>query len=309
MDIKDIRYFVAIAEEHSMSKAARELFVSQPTLSQVVSKLEQEFDTALFIRKGNSLILTAAGESLLNSGRALLAQHESIVSTLHSLSSAKEETIVFGIAGFYSRQYIPDLFAYFRENMPTVHLKPCENTSSNLEQMVIDGELPFCFVTAAPQREELVYRTIDIEEYLLAISKGHPANKFAMTSMSRPYMEFDHVRDAPFILHKGTKTSLLCDRLFRRYDFTPNVVFETGYFETMYALTSLGIGVCLLPETITTMPMPYEAPNFYRLSDVEMLSNYAVAYRPDRKLTPSEEALVDTMARLIAKKKRAGTDS
>ena len=65
----------------------------------------------------------------------------------------------------------------------------------------------------------------------------------------------------------------------------------------------------LLPETITTMPMPYEAPNFYRLSDVEMLSNYAVAYRPDRKLTHSEEALVDTMARLIAKKKRAGTDS
>ncbi|MBQ4228157.1 MAG: LysR family transcriptional regulator, partial [Clostridia bacterium] len=306
MDIKDIRYFVAIAEEHSMSKAARELFVSQPTLSQVVSKLEQEFDTALFIRKGNALILTAAGESLLNSGRALLAQHESIVTTLHSLSSAKEETIVFGIAGFYSRQYIPDLFAYCRENMPTVHLKPCENTSSNLEQMVIDGELPFCFVTAAPQREELVYRTIDIEEYLLAISKGHPANKYAISSLGRPYMEFSRVRDASFILHKGTKTTLQCDRLFRHYDFTPNVVFETSHFETMYALTSLGFGVCLLPETITTMPLPYEKPNFYRLSDVEMLSNYAVAYRPDRKLNPSEEALVDIMARLIAKKKRGG---
>ncbi len=309
MDIKDIRYFVAIAEEHSMSKAARELFVSQPTLSQVVSKLEQEFDTALFIRKGNSLILTAAGEHLLKSGRALLAQHESIVSDIHSLSSTKEETITFGIAGFYSRQYIPDLFAYYMENKPTVHLKPVENSSNTLEQMVIDGELPFCFVTAAPQREELVYRTIDIEEYLLAISKEHPANKYAISSLGRPYMEFDHVRDASFILHKGTKTSVFCDRLFKHYDFTPNVIFETGHMETMYALTSLGVGVCLLPDIITTMRQIYEAPNFYRLAEVDTLSNYAVAYRPDRKLTPGEEALVDTMSRLITEKKKASSIS
>lgn len=309
MDIKDIRYFVAIAEERSMSKAARVLFVSQPSLSQVVRKLEQEFDTALFIRKGNTLILTAAGEHLLNSGRALLAQHESIVSDLHSLSSSKEETITFGIAGFYSRQYIPELFAYYRENMPSVHLKPFETSSSALEQMVIDGEIPFCFVTAAPQREELVYRTIDIEEYLLAISRDHPANRYAITSLGRPYMDFNHVRDASFILHKGTKTTILCDRLFRHYDFTPKVIFETGHMETMYALASLGFGVCLLPEIMTTMRLTYDAPNFYRLAEVDMISNYAVAYHPDRKLTPSEEALVSTMSRLIAEKKRVASAS
>ena len=309
MDIKDIRYFVTIAEERSMSKAARELFISQPTLSQVVRKLEQEFDTSLFIRKGNSLILTAAGEHLLKRGRALLSQHESLVADIHSLSSTKDETITFGIAGFYSRQYIPDLFAYYLENMPSVQLKPYETSSNILEQMVIDGELPFCFVTAAPQREELVYRTIDIEEYLLAISKGHPANKYAISSLDRPYMEFSHVCDASFIMHKGTKTSNLCNRLFRRYDFSPNVVFETAHMETMYALTSLGIGVCLLPEIITTMRQIYEAPNFYRLAEVDMLSNYAVAYRPDRKLTPGEEALVDTMSRLIAEKKKAASVS
>lgn len=309
MDIKDIRYFVAIAEERSMSKAARVLFVSQPSLSQVVRKLEQEFDTALFIRKGNTLILTAAGEHLLDSGRALLAQHESIVSDLHSLSASKEETITFGIAGFYSRQYIPELFAYYRENRPSVHLKPFETSSSTLEQMVIDGELPFCFVTAAPQREELVYRTIDIEEYLLAISRDHPANRYAITSLGRPYMDFNHVREASFILHKGTKTTTLCDRLFRHYDFTPKVIFETGHMETMYALASLGFGVCLLPEIVTTMRLTYDAPNFYRLAEVDMISNYAVAYHPDRKLTPSEEALVSTMSRLIAEKKKAASAS
>ena len=165
MDIKDIRYFVAIAEGRSMSRAARDLFVSQPALSLVVKKLENELNAKLFIRKGNSLALTLAGEHLLKTGKRLLAEHDSLVTDLKSLSSGKQEVIRFGISSFYSRLYIPDLFLYYEKNLPSVKIIPIETGSPHLEQKVIDGELEFCFVPELPRNEKLAYRTINIEEF------------------------------------------------------------------------------------------------------------------------------------------------
>ncbi len=305
MDIKDIRYFVAIAQEHSMSKASHSLFVSQPTLSQTVKKLEDEFGTQLFIRKGNTLILTMAGDHLMKTGMKLLAEHESLTSSLRSLSSVKAETIRFGISSFYCRQYVPELFKYYQDNMPNVNIAPIENGSFQLENMVLNGKLDFCFVPSTPEKEGLHYRTIDIEEFLLAIPGNHPANKYAIASTSRPYMDFTHVMNSPFILHhQVSKSWVVCQRLFNHYSFTPKVVFETVNRETMYSLTSLGIGVCILPEIMTQMHMRQEPPNFYRIADVEMTCNYAVAYRPDTKFTPAQEHLIETMTQLIIQRKK-----
>ena len=301
VDIKDIRYFVAVAQEHSMSKASQSLFVSQPMLSQTVKKLESEFGTQLFLRKGNTLSLTMAGDHFLKMGLKLLAEHDSLAADMRMLSvSDKEETVRFGISSFYSRQYLPELFLHYINNLPNVRLTPVENGSYHLERMVLGGELDFCFVPSTPEREGLVYRTIDIEEFLLAVPRDHPANQFAVPSTGRPYMEFTHVMDSPFILHyQGSKSWVMCERLFNHYGFTPKVVFETVNRETMYALTSLGIGVCILPEMMSRMHLRQKAPNFYRIADVKMTRSYAVAYRPQTKLTPAQEHLIDVMTRLI----------
>ena len=305
VDIRDIRYFIAIAEEHSMSKAAQSLFVSQPTLSQTIKKLEEEFGTSLFIRKGNSLTLTMAGDHLLTMGRKLLTEHESITMDLRNFSSAKEETVRFGISSFYSRLYIPELFQYYQNNAPNVRIEPMEISSTQSEQMVLNKELDFCFVPSTPEREGLIYRTIDIEEFLLAVPKNHPANRHAIFSTGRPYMEFEYVKDSPFILHnKGSKSSVIFERLFNHFSFTPKVIFETVSWETMSALASLGIGVCILPETMAQMPVRQELPNFYRFAGINMTRNYAVAYRPEAKFSPAQEHLIDTMTNLIVQRKK-----
>lgn len=300
MDIKDIRYFVAIAENCSMSQAARDLFVSQPALSLVVKKLENEFNTKLFIRKGNMLTLTAAGEHLLKSGRSLLADHDLLTLDLHKISSTKEEIIRFGLSSFYGRQYIPNLFLYYQKSFPSIQLRPFETGSLRLEQMVIDRELEFCFVPAAPQREELLYRTIGVEEFLVAIARNHPVNRYAIASAGYPYIEFSHIKDFPFILHsKGSKSSIFCNRIFQHFDFTPNVIFESSSRETVYALTSMGIGASFLPSLMVGMKLPQEAPAFYRISGIDMTRNYTVAYRPDKKFTPIEEHLINTLAQMV----------
>ena len=128
-----------------MSRAARDLFVSQPALSLVVKKLENELNAKLFIRKGNSLALTLAGEHLLKTGKRLLAEHDSLVTDLKSLSSGKQEVIRFGISSFYSRLYIPDLFLYYEKNLPSVKREAdpmagcCNKRSKNYETVYGQG--------------------------------------------------------------------------------------------------------------------------------------------------------------------------
>ena len=304
MDLKDIRYFVAIAEGRSMSQAAKNLFVSQPALSLVVKKLENELNAKLFIRKGNALALTVAGEHLLKTGRRLLAEYDSLVTDLKSLSSGKQEVIRFGISSFYSRLYIPDLFLYYEKNLPSVKIIPIETGSSYLEQKVIDGELEFCFVPESPQNEKLAYRTINIEEFLLAVPKDHPVNHYAIASSALPYMDFRRVMHLPFIMHaKGAKSFVMYERLFKHFDFTPNIIYETAFRETMYALTGSGIGISILPEVMLSFNQTPQTPNFYHIAEFDMTRNYSVAYRPGKKFTPSEEHLIDTLTQLMTKTK------
>ena len=304
MDIKDIRYFIAIAESGSMSQAAKDLFVSQPALSLIVKKLENEFHTKLFTRKGNALELTAAGEHLLKNGRRILEEHEGLISDMQNLATEKKETIRFGISSFYSCRYLPDLFLYYGKNMPSVSLKPIERGSPVLEQMVIDGELDFCFVPEAPKREELVYRTIAVEEFLLAVSKEDSLNLYAVASAGKSYIDFNHVMHKPFILHKsGSKSSVLTDRLFKHFDFKPDVVFETANRDMMCSLAGIGVGVCILPEIMAMLKITQKVPNFYRISDVDMTRNYSVVYRPNKKFSVLEEQLIDILTQLIRQSK------
>ena len=306
MDLKDIRYFIAVAEAKSMSQAGRDLFVSQPTLSQVIKKLEHEFDTNLFVREGKTLLLTAAGEQLLQRGRALLAEHDDLVNRLRRFSSVTQETVRFGLSSFYSRHYMPDLLLYYANNKPYIKIEPIEANSIVLEQKVLDGDLDFCFVPAAPQRPELIYRTIDIEEFLLAVPKNHPANRCAVVSTGRPYIDMLRVKDYPFIIQSSvSKSSVLLRNIFQHFGFTPKVIFETNMRETMYALTSYGLGLSILPEIMSTLRLPQEAPNFYRIADIDTTRKYSVACRPEKNFTAAEEELIEVMTQLITQKKAA----
>jgi len=304
VDIKDIRYFIAIVEGRSMSQAAKDLFVSQPALSLIVKKLETEFGTKLFTRKGNSLELTVAGEHLLKKGRQILEEHESLISDIQGLTAEKKESISFGISSFYSCRYVPDLFRHYGKHLPSVHLQPLEMGSAWLEQAIIDGEVEFGFVPEVPRREELAYRTIDVEEFLLAVPKEDPVNRYAVVSAERSYIDFKHVMHMPFILHKsGSKSSLLTDRLFKHFNFKPKVIYETANREMMSALAGVGVGVCILPEIMASSKNVKDAPNFYRIAGIDMTRNYSVVYRPSKKFSALEEQLIDILTHFIRQMK------
>ena len=131
MDFKALEYICAISEAKTISQAAKNLFISQPALSQYLSKIEQSLGTPVFVRSGNVMTLTSAGEILVREGRALLMAREEMMAQVTGLSSAGAETLCFGVSPFYSKYYLPLLLPYYRAHFPHIRLKIIEQSSRN----------------------------------------------------------------------------------------------------------------------------------------------------------------------------------
>ena len=105
MDFKALECIVAISEGKSITQAAKNLFISQPALSQYMARVEQELGMPVFIKTGNSIALTSAGEFLAREGKSLLKARDDMLTQLSSLSSERAETLRIGISPFYSKYY------------------------------------------------------------------------------------------------------------------------------------------------------------------------------------------------------------
>ena len=294
MTFKIIEYVIAVSEEGSFSRAAQRLFISQPALSQSIRKAEAEMGAALFMRDTHTVRLTAAGELLVREGRELLRQREDLKNRIAGLSAARKETIRFGISPFYSKYYLPVVLPYFSQYFPAVKLKIKEEISVELEQMVIDDQLDFCFVPLKPQNPRLTYEVIYMEEILLAVPPGHPVKMYATPSPTLPYIDLRHLEEEPFIALKpvqkfNSMSVSLCDQA----GFKPRIVYETLNWDTVNTLVADGIDVGFVPDILPSRSLVNRRPDYYRMAGMDTLRPYAVAYKKGRTLSPLALQLVE----------------
>lgn len=292
MDLKAIEYVAAIAEAKTISQAAKNLFISQPALSQYLAKVERELETALFVRNGNTMSLTSAGEIFIREGRFLLLGRDEMLVQIQSLSHRPAEILRFGISPFYSKYYLPMLLLHYREHYPNVKLDIVEMSSTELENEVLAGRLDFCFIPAEPVREGLIYQTIGMEEIMIAIPGTHPVNKHSTPSPGIPYLDMSLIANEPFVeLIPALKFSKMSRRILRHFGITPNVVYETTNWDTVCMLVAKGIGVGFLPEVLIHMHV--HEPNFYRIAGIDSTRIYAVVYAKGKHLSHAALKLID----------------
>ena len=294
MTFKIIEYVIAVSEEGSFSRAAQRLFVSQPALSQSIRKAETEMGAALFMRDTHTVRLTPAGELLVREGRELLRQRDELKSRISGLSDERKETIRFGISPFYSKYYLPVVLPYFSQHFPAVKLEIKEEISVELEQMVIDEKLDFCFVPLKPQNPRLSYEVIYMEEILLAVPPGHPVKTYATPSPTLPYIDLRHLENEPFIALKPVqKFNSMSVSLCGQAGFKPQIVYETLNWDTVNTLVADGIGVGFVPDILPSRSLVNRRPDYYRMAGMDTLRPYAVACKKGSSLSPLALQLVE----------------
>ncbi len=292
MEFKDISYIIAICEHKNISQAARSLFISQPALSQQLQKIEAKLGKPLFVRSGHTMMPTAACRIITEQGHKLLAEREIMMYALQNLQDTTEDRLSFGMSPFYARRLLPGILKHFRVNFPqyVLHFRDTGN-SLRLEKDVLDGVLDCCLLPTLPANPELEYVPIGTEHILLAVPRDHPINQLATPDGS---IDINLTRSEPYIIHlESDKISLLQNTLFSSINFTPQNKYTASSWDTVISFVGNGMGLSLMTELIASDYRPETLPNFYRIKNMDMSRQFALAYRRGRPITPIIEKLIE----------------
>lgn len=282
MQLRDIQYVVTVAHESSFSKAAQALFISQPALSQSIKRLENELNIRLFIRENNSIRLTAAGKIFVADGIEILRMSNALRTKMSEIINLRDCNLKIGISTFYSNCYLPKILPAFQSQYPSIHLEIIEESSNVLEELASAGKVDFSMIPAPLDNKQLDSQVIYQEQILLALPPNHLLSRQITPALSSglPFIDLALVKDEPFIfLKKHQKFTRMGMQLCRQAGFTPNIVFETGNWNTIHSLVATGMGVGFIPEILSETSTTERRPVYYRIMADNTTRPYVIAYK------------------------------
>ena len=241
-----MRYFVAVAEEGSFTRAAARLFLAQPSLSVQIRKLEQSVGAALLERTGRRVVLTAAGAVLLEHANRALAEMDTAREGVTAVAECRGGRVTVGVLPSIGAALLPDVVARFRTLHPgvTVHLVE-HDVSREFEQMVATGALDLALTRMPVTLAGLSATTLVREPIVLLVPPDHPLR-------TRPGPERVWLRDLgdadTVAMRPGYGLRELADRLWAGAGVAPRVAMETGQLSIVRGMVRAGMGVALLPR-------------------------------------------------------------
>jgi DNA-binding transcriptional LysR family regulator len=248
MELRHLRYFLAIAAERHFTRAAKKLGIAQPPLSQQIRQLEQEVGTRLFTRTARGVTLTAAGEAFMPHAEAALREVERARTSARRVSHGDLGTLRIGFTSAASlNPIVSAAISAFRSAYPDVELRLVVQATTPLLAQLSQDSIDVAFVRPTPtERESLRAVPLPDERLWIALPAGH-----AMAARKR--LRLEDLRNEPFILYPRANGSLLYDSIIaacQNAGFSPRVVQEAPQMASMVSLVAAGVGVTLVPESI-----------------------------------------------------------
>ena len=244
MELHQLRYFVAVVREGTFTKAAQRLYITQPSLSEQIRKLETELGSPLFRRLGRRLALTSAGESLLPHAEKVMLEVEEARARVQEVRGLRRGRLSIGVLPSAAARLLPRFVAEFRRHHPGVEVVLREESdSAEFEQLVHDGVLDLAIVRLPPARRTDLEVEVLVREPLVLVAP--PGHRLA----DRRSVTLADLAHEPFVMMRpghGLRESL--QSLCRQAGFDPNVVLEAGQLASLVGLVLAGIGITVVPR-------------------------------------------------------------
>ncbi|HEY2625658.1 MAG TPA: LysR family transcriptional regulator [Candidatus Udaeobacter sp.] len=242
MEIHQLRYFVAVADEGSFSRAAAKVRVAQPSLSQQIRKLEAEVGQPLFDRLPRSVVLTEAGRCLIDYARQILA---SIGDARRSVDELKDEVsgrLAVGAIPTIAPYILPELVGKFQKHYPEVSLEIVEDVTDGITRRVEAGELDVALASTCQQSPTLRRESLGNEPLLALVPEGHPLAK-------KTLVELDDLKSQKFLLlHEMHCLSQQVHHLLESRRLRPEIALAGSQLGTIANLVAAEIGVSIVPQ-------------------------------------------------------------
>ena len=290
VELRQLRYFVAVAEEMHFGRAARRLHMTQPPLSQAIQALEAQLGTPLFSRTRRSVALTAAGQTLLPEVQRLVQQVEGLASLAQSAAAGESGRLSIAFVPMADYSVLPSALREFRTALPSVHLDLQEATTDIQIELLASGRIDIGFLLPPlpdKLKADVDYLPLTSEPLVLALPEG--------TATTKTRMSLKRCADLPLIIFPRRMSPAFHDQILaclRDAGLSPRIGQEAIQMQTIVSLVSAGMGFALVPQSVSNMKRP--GVEYRAMQEISPWVEIGLAWRRDNT-SPVLSAFLELM--------------
>ena len=279
MDLKQFEYVLTINEERSFSKAAKKLFISQPSLSQYINRLETQLGVTIFDRNTSPLTLTYEGELYIETALNILSILDNLQKKFDDVSDLKIGRLNIGLTPSKANNPLPVILPVFQKKYPGIEVTITEATSLELEDMLSHGMVDLCLMNLPIKSKNLEYEEILTEKIYLAAPPDFNGT-YEDKADKAPFIDIKTMADKPFILLRSDqRLRQIADSVFLSAGYKPKIMLETSSIETALRLSAAGMGFCFVPESFIEFSGLVHQPKFFSFGEPAFSWTLVIAYR------------------------------
>jgi DNA-binding transcriptional LysR family regulator len=247
MELRHIRYFVAVAEECHFGRAALRLHIAQPPLSQQIKQLESELGVVLLTRSTRKVELTPAGEHYLERARAILTAVDEAGAEAIRVAAGEVGRLAIGFTGSATYELLPSLARVLRSDFPGIELAlRGEMLTPDQVDALLDRSLDIGFLRPPVRNRDIEVRVLRREPLIAVLAETHQL-------AARARVKLVDLRDEPFITYPSHHRSVVYEAVLdacQRAGFTPHDMLEVSETSTLVSFAAAGLGVALVPASV-----------------------------------------------------------
>lgn len=301
-------YVLEVFKEKSFSKAAKNLYVSQPSLSSSIKRIEDKISAPIFDRSTNPISITEIGMEYVKSSLEIKKIESNFLNYMNDSLNILKGEIKIGGSSLFSSYVLPPMIAKFKQLYPHIDFILYEDNTKDLMTLLLEGEIDIVVDNTVIKNENIRSYFYTTEMILLAVPKKSEINE----ALKEYQLSFDDIKNdihlnsdfpcvslssfenEPFVLLKHeNETGKRARQLCSNHDFAPNVIFELDQQATAYNVTCSGMGISFVSDTLIKRLSSQNNTVYYKLNDVEVNRNIYFYVKNNRYLSNACRKFID----------------
>ena len=254
MEIRQLRYFISVAEHLNFTEAAKRLFVAQPSVSQQIASLERSMDVKLFIRNKHSVKLTPAGKVFLNDAIEIVNKSEEALKRAKKAAIGEVGQLSIGFLNAPVRNFLPDLVKEFRRKYRYIQINLNHYQTGQIIEKLKNDEVDIAFTMSFIPQDLTEWESITLfsQPYCVFMNQEHHL-------AGKESVSIYNLEQEPFVMLDRKESPQGYDHLFRlftKHSFLPNIVVQAERIETVLMFVEAGLGIAVLPKHLNVYANP-----------------------------------------------------
>ena len=293
MDLRSLRYFVTVAEELNITRAAEKLHMSQPPLSAQIKSLEEELDTVLFIRGKRRLKLTESGQLLYRRAKEILSLAEKTRSEVHSMGEGMRGTISIGLVEGMAPDIAAEWFAGFIGKYPNIRFRILDGSTDDLLEKMRTGLISLAVITSPCDHSLLHSFHVGEERIAALINKTHP-----LAMKDGEEIDIRELEGENLIVPSRRALIDTIYKWFEKVGTEPKIVCEMDSYLDAAALAGRMVGISIYPRTAY---VPNDSLIFKEISGDDKKMEYLFVWRKGHPLPTIEKTFIDYVKEMVSR--------